>query len=106
MSSRTVSLSTVSASFLAVGLATHHRFAEMNRLLGHDLRRKWWLVRIDHRFDDDRPRRFERLLHDPGTLRRVVNPEPPPTACLGELDMVDRLQLNAVLGVAQEDQLR
>src|ERR1700716_745232 len=91
--------------FLSVGLATHHRFGEMNRLLGHDLRREWWLVRIDHRFDDDRSWRFERPLHDLGTLRGVVNPEPPPTARLGEFDVVDRLQLHTILGVAQEDQL-
>src|SRR5258708_39998160 len=71
--------------FLSVGLATHHCFGEMNRLLGHDLRREWWLVRIDHLLDDDPPLRFGRPLHDLGTPPRGVNAEPPPTAPLPAL---------------------
>src|ERR1051326_4936275 len=72
---------------LAIRLAAHQRLRELQRLIARDLRRKWWLVRIDHRLDHHRSRRRERFLHNLPTLRGVLDPEAACAARFGQLHM-------------------
>src|SRR3989442_1698575 len=89
----------------AVGLAARERFRHVQHLLGFHARRHRRLEWIDDRFDQRRTvgehHRFERR---PRLFRRLT-PEADRAARLRELDEVDRLELDAILRVAEEHHL-
>ena len=88
-----------------VGLAPNEEFGEMDRLLDRDLGRHRRLERIDDGFDEDRAGPGQGLGDLLVARARVLDPNRTPAARFGDLDEVDRLELDAVFGIAEEDHL-
>src|SRR5690242_11220586 len=88
-----------------IRLAAEERLAELDRLVGRDLRRERRLQRIDDGLDEDRAGHRQGAGDELVAGRRVLDRNPGATAGLGDLREVDRLELDAVLGIAEEDHL-
>src|SRR5437762_2928206 len=89
--------------FLTVGLAPEERFGELRRLIQGHLGWKRRLERIDHALYDHRAWRRQRFLEHAAAVGRVVDRESGGAAGPREQREVHRLQLAAVLGIAEED---
>src|SRR5919198_2518585 len=89
----------------AVRLSARERLGHVRRLIERDPRRHRRLVWIDDSLDECRTLGFERRFQRVANLLRLLTPESHATTRFGKLHEVDRLQLDAVFWISEEDHL-
>jgi hypothetical protein len=90
---------------LAVRLAARKRFGKVQSLLRLDLGGKWRVERIDNCLHDCRAWSAEECVQGMTALTRIFHRKANAAAGMGEPREIDRVQVNAVLGIAEKNHL-